>query len=402
MCHRPPPSSRLPSRPLLLGACLLLAGCAGLRPLPSPRLAPCAAVRTAPELWRCLDEIDPRLGAGVARAQPRESAYRSTARVVNGDLRRKLADQDPGRSCRGPIPEGFVAVDETPAETARAPLHAYFKPPRPGMPTVIVVHGLYDSKHSRYVRLTATFLARQGLGVLAPDMRWHGCLLAGWLPTLGIEESRDLLAWQGWLHRRSPASPVGLIGFSLGSLDVVHALAADATGELFRAGGVVVSLPAGLAASLTQLDDPPYVSDYGMQSFIRRFFQSALRHRMETLHLPAHGDRPFATFLAWLVRQPVFPAGTTAENLLARAEPVPHLSRVRRPLLLVASRRDPVLSQMGLADLRRTVAGNPEIRLLETTDGGHIGQPGTYPQWMADLLVRFFLAAPAVGAESPR
>jgi predicted alpha/beta-fold hydrolase len=372
---------------------LALAACAGLRPLPSPRLAACPAGAPLDELWRCLDATDRETGAGVGAPQPRESAFQSTTRVTNGDLGRKRRDQRAARACGGPIPAGFVRWDAPAAASGRAPLHAYVHPPATGRATVIVVHGLYDSKHARYVRLTAELLAREGFGVLVPDMRFHGCLLSrDWLPTLGVEEGRDLVAWAGALRDRYPATRVGLIGFSLGALDVVHALAADSDstgGAVFAAGGIAVSPPASLPLTLQRLDDPPTLADRGLQLLIGKFFQDALRTRMKELGIAGH-ERPFSLFLDWIVRQPGMPAGATPESFVAAGDPIPLLSRVRSPLLLIASRRDPIFAEGALVELRRGTAGLSGIHLLETTDGGHIGQIGRYPAWSAEVFTRFF------------
>jgi hypothetical protein len=40
--------------------------------------------------------------------------------------------------------------------------------------------------------------------------------------------------------------------------------------------------------------------------------------------------------------------------------------------------------------------GNAFVRVIETPGGGHIGQPGIYPQWMAEILNQFFSLAPGV------
>ncbi|HEX5760912.1 MAG TPA: alpha/beta fold hydrolase, partial [Thermoanaerobaculia bacterium] len=296
-------------------------------------------------------------------------------------------------------PAGFETVAADAAASGRAPLRAYYRPPAVGKPTVVVVHGLYDSKHSRYVRVTAERLAADGFGVLAPDMRWHGCLLTDFLPTLGVEEGLDLAAWSGWLSARQPRSPVGLVGYSLGSLAVVHALAAD--GGSFRAGGVAVSLPAALARTLAGLDDRPSLVRHGREALIRGFFRWALRVRMRALGVEEGPERrPFAALLAWVVRQPPFPPGTTPERAIERAGPLPQLAAVRRPLLLVIGLRDPVLSPAGVPKLAAAAAANPFLHLVATTDGGHIGHPGTYPRWTAEVYHRFFAASAGVDRAS--
>jgi predicted alpha/beta-fold hydrolase len=192
---------------------------------------------------------------------------------------------------------------------------------------------------------------------------------------------------------------VGLLGYSLGSLSVVHALAADGGRGAFAAGGIAVSPPAALARTLTALDDPPSLADYGLQALIRRFFQQALRTRMRALGVSEGPDRrPFAALLAWLVRQPPFPPGTTPERALAAAGPGPQLAAVRRPLLLVTSRRDPIFGAVALPELEAAAAANPAVHLVVTTDGGHIGHPGALPRWTAELYHRFFAASSGVGA----
>lgn len=384
-----------------LGLTVLLAGCSALRPLPTPSLASCAGPSTPQALWSCLEETDRAVGAGIRSPQPRESAYRATVRVTGRDLRRKRADQRARTACGGPVPDGFFLRNEPAAEPSRAPLRAYYHPPAPGRPTVVVVHGLYDSKHSRYVRLAAGYLAGRGYGVLVPDMRFHGCLLADWLPSLGPEEGRDLVAWGRLLLKERPESPVGLLGFSLGALDVVHALAAHAAGEVFRAGAVAVSPPADLPQTLTRLDDPPSFVDHGLLSLIRKFFHDAILTRMRSLGIPPEPghpwrERPFDRFLAWLARQPSFPPGTTPESLVTAGDVRRALPGIRRPLLLIASRRDPVFPDGTSSDLEDAARGNPWVHLIETTDGGHIGHPGTYPHWTAEVLHRFFAASAGV------
>jgi predicted alpha/beta-fold hydrolase len=389
---------------LTLLAATLLAGCAGLRPLPTPHLSACPAGGSLGAFWSCLDRTDGETHAGITGPQPRESAFHSTSRVTNGDLGRKRRDQHPEKACGGVIPPGFAAWEAEPPAPGRAPLRAYAHPPQPGRATVIVVHGLYDSKHARYVRVTAELLARAGFGVVVPDMRFHGCNFRGWLPTMGVEEGRDLVAWASLVRARYPGSPLGLLGFSLGALDVLHALARDAqdtgtSGALaFPAGGIAVSPPANLPLTLARLDDPPSLADDGFQRFIGQFFQSALRTRMRDLGLP-RAARPFDAFLAWLARQPPLPPGSTPATVLAAADPVPLLSQVQSPLLLVASRRDPIFFEGALLELRRASAGRPQIHLIETIDGGHIGQIGRYPEWSAELFTRFFAGSAGAVAE---
>lgn len=381
----------MPGLVLLAAAAVavLATGCSGLKPLPQPALPPCPEGGVE-ALWTCLDAI-PRAGR-------QESAFRSTQRAA--DLGRKRRDQSASTACDGPVPAGFRELSGIETAPGRPPLYALYRPPEPGRPVVIVVHGLYDSKHTRYVRVTAEALAAAGFGVLAPDMRWHGCLLSReWLPMLGVEEGRDLVAWAQWLAERHPGSAVGLVGFSLGGLAVVHA-AGGSGGETLTAGSVAVSPPAALGRTLDRFDARSYWSDRGALGFIDRFFRRTLKRRMRDLGLEP-GDEPFAELMAWRAAQAPPRFGLTPERLLELADPAPRIAAARRPLLLISDRVDPVFSGASVAELAAAAAANPMAHLIETGGGGHIGHPGTYPQWFAELLVRFFDAAPRTTAASP-
>lgn len=377
---------RLAAMPAELALAVAVPGV--LRPLPDPRRPLPDGIGDARGLWRAVTALAPGPG--------RESAFVSTARVAKRDLWRKRVDQEPELAGRGEPPPGFEAVDGLDAGTGRAPLHGLLRPPREGRGAVIVVHGMYDSKQSLYVKLAGEWLARQGWGVALVDMRWHGRLLSKrWLPTLGIEESRDLVAWASWLQDRWGERPVGLLGFSLGALSVIHALARPEAGAAFRLGGVALSPPASLGRALQGLDREVSYGRRGLEASILHTFQRLLRRRMELWGLDARPARPFGRFLEWLVPQlPEGPPSVAA--FLDRADPGTRLAGSRRPLLVVSSRDDPVFPELTADELEREARNHRNVEAIPTDAGGHIGHMGTYPAWIADLLHRFFGLAAGV------
>jgi predicted alpha/beta-fold hydrolase len=380
---------------LLSEAGLSLMGCRPLHPLPPPLLPVPDSIHTLEALWRQVE--------AVPRQDREESGFTSTIRVAKGDMWRRWADQVPGMAGIGSAPSGFAHVQVTTLAPGRAPLHALFHPPGSSGPTVIVIHGLYDSKLSRYILLTATALVRHGWGVLVPDMRWHGELLSrDWLPSLGIEEGLDLIEWGRWVQRQHPDRPVGLVGFSLGALDVVHALSHDAAGEVLRAGGIAVCPPAPLHRILQTLDRKARVAELGRNAFLRRFFQTALRIRTRRVGLDGSSQGLFGRFLEWLAAHGASGAGLTASRLLELADPLPLLPRCCRPLLVLASGNDSIYLERTAGRLAEAASANPFVRVIEIPGGGHIGQIGTYPQWMADILSQFFsLGTEAVAGSVP-
>jgi pimeloyl-ACP methyl ester carboxylesterase len=117
---------------------------------------------------------------------------------------------------------------------------------------------------------------------------------------------------------------------------------------------------------------------------------------MQNLDIVEDVPATFVGYLGWLSREGPFPEGTDAEAVLSRADPVPKIRAARRPLLVITGRNDPVYPSASAADLERAARSNPYARFVETPGGGHIGQLGLYPDWMATLMTRFFRAATGV------
>jgi len=397
----PPRATRrprsLPAALLLAVDLLLLAGCAGLKPLPTGPRAPAPGeippTLSPEELWQRV-EMDAPV---PTRA---ESAWRSTTRMVGGDLSNKRRAQRQATACWEDPPAGFEVLDGVKAPGA-APLFAYLHRGRPDRPLVFVLHGLYDSRNSLYVRRTAEALAARGFGVLVPDLRWHGCLLSeDWLPGLGVFEAQDLVAWSAHLRRElGTERPVGLLGFSLGGLAVIHALAREEAPEAFRAGGVTLSPPAALGRLLPRLEGPSWFADRGLLTLIDRGFRRYLEKRVKDQNIPVPPElagRPFQAVLRH-VGEKLFPAPVGSDAILRFTDPVPALRAARRPLLVLTAADDPLFGSTVAAELGAAAAGQSRVRVIETPHGGHIGQLGLYPDWTLSLLLRFFALAPAVG-----
>ncbi len=375
-----------------LGLAAVLAACRGLAPLPPPRPDHPQAATTAAALWASLAASNP-----VPAAE--ESAYRSTSRMILGGLGGKVRQQRAAQACRNQPPPGFSLLAGVPIEGA-PPLFAYRYAGLPDLPVVVVLHGLYDSKNTRYVTRTATWLAAQGFGVVVPDLRWHGCLLdEKWLPSLGFFEGPDLLAWGRWLAAQEPDRPLALVGFSLGGLDVIHALAQPGADAVFRGGGVAISPPAALSRTLASLDRPSHLADRGLLTLIDRGFKRFMATRLRDQRIavpPQLAGRPFAVILDHVLRARFGPLGVNPEMLYAMTDPAPRLAATRRPLLVLTSENDPLFGPTVAVELERSAAGNPWVHTITTPYGGHIGQPGLYPAWFATLLDRFLRQSAAI------
>lgn len=383
-------------RPLVAAFALVALGCRGLGPLPAPRsLEGAPEVLDLPGLWQWA-------GAAAPLAGRPESAFTSTMRMVWGEVRAKRKAQRAATACRNHVPPGYELLDGV-AVAGAAPLHAYLHHGRTDRPLIFLLHGLFDSKNAGYLRRTADLLTAQGFGVLIPDLRWHGCLLSDqWLPGLGTAEAQDLAVWAKHLERQMPGRAFGLLGYSLGGLDVIHALALPQAAETFRAGGIAISPPAELARTLAALDRESTLKDRGLLRLLDQGFKTYMRLRIADQKIPAGPggrDQPFRAMLEHVLTERYAALGMRREQLLTFADPAERITSAKRPLLILAADNDPFFGELTAAALTRAAAGNPWVRTIETPYGGHIGQPGLYPQWAADLITRFFALAGRVAPE---
>jgi predicted alpha/beta-fold hydrolase len=120
---------------------------------------------------------------------------------------------------------------------------------RPGGPTALMVHGLAGCVRAPYLVRVAIRLVDIGVRVVRMNLRGAG---AGFGSARGIYHAGrtdDLRAAARWMARRSPGSPIALVGFSLGA-NLVLKLAAEAAEEPLEGLDAVVAAnpPLDLAA----------------------------------------------------------------------------------------------------------------------------------------------------------
>jgi predicted alpha/beta-fold hydrolase len=329
------------------------------------------------KLWSCV---------GAPDSAKLEGGFASTLRIATGELtRRVVLNQTPSLSCNTAPWSGFEHVSQAVAGADR--LEAFVHAGDPVQPVVFVVHGLYDSNSNRYVRYVASALAAHGFGVVVPDMRWHGCLI-GLTNTLGILESADLMAWAKAIRdgqiRSLAGRPIGLIGFSLGALDVIDTASLPESTTRFDAGAIAVSPPAAVAEVRRRLDR--------LRTPMALYFRFTLRLRNRRLGIPFWSRQPFQSYLDSVAASHVTPF-PTMDDLIGAAEPARRLANVRRPLLILAAKNDPVLGQVAADAIAKAADSLPYVHVIETDEGGHIGIIGRDPQWFVNAMTNFFANA---------
>jgi predicted alpha/beta-fold hydrolase len=181
----------------------------------------------------------------------------------------------PGRRLQLPATYHEVDVDEGDRISALDSL-----PPgwRPGDPQALLIHGLAGCARAPYVVRFGVRLAAMGVRVVRMNLRGAG---AGFGSARGIYHAGrtdDLRTVAEWMARRSPDSPLALVGFSLGG-NLVLKLAAEAAERPLDVLDAVVAAnpPIDLAACCRHLQRPE-------NRIYDRHFVRMLRREATRLH----------------------------------------------------------------------------------------------------------------------
>ncbi|AJC70993.1 alpha/beta hydrolase [Thermococcus guaymasensis DSM 11113] len=209
-----------------------------------------------------------------------------------------------------------------------------------GDKTVIPLHGYTRSRWDEvYMRQTIEFLLNEGYSVLVFDFRAHG-KSEGNYTTVGERELIDVLSAVDWLKKNHPekAEKIGLVGFSMGAVVTIRALAEDER------------IACGVA------DSPPiYLNKTGARGL--KYFANL----PEWLY---HFVKPFTKLFT----------GGKELNMLEYAD------RVKKPLLLIAGENDPLVSPEEVREFyERNKKVNPDVELW-VTDAPHVRTLKLYPE----------------------
>ena len=268
----------------------------------------------------------------------------------------------------------------------------------PGVPHVLVLHGLEGSPASGYVRATLNEVARRGWGAVA--MAWRGCSgeLNRVLRSYSSGETEDPLFVCRHVRAAGVRGPLFAIGFSLGA-NALLKLLAETREDAPLDGAVAVSTPFDLAACARALDAPWSGGAIYRREFLRTLRAKALEKLREhpACGIPPEAVRRARTFHAF---DDAFTGPSNgyrdAADYYARASSGPLLGRICRPVLCISAEDDPMIPP---ETLPVSIPG-PYVQLLRTRSGGHVGfLAGSLlrPRFWAEAQAVEFLAHVARG-----
>lgn len=267
---------------------------------------------------------------------------------------------------------------------------------RPGVPHLLVLHGLEGTLHSNYAH---------GLLEQAHRRGWSGDILLfrscdgemNSAPRLYHSgETSDVAHIAQRLHMTGPDSPLVVCGVSLGGNVLLKWL-----GEL---GGAAPPLIARAAAVSV-----PFDLDRGSRFLERGFSRLYARHFLRTLIPKALGK---AAQYPGLIDEQATRAALTfrefddvataplhgfrdAADYYQRSSSLPLLGKIKVPTLLFSSRNDPFVPPDVLNDVSVVTAGSNELEADFTPTGGHVGWvegPPWSPSYFMESRVIEYLA----------
>jgi predicted alpha/beta-fold hydrolase len=273
---------------------------------------------------------------------------------------------------------------------------------RPGDRVAVLLHGLSGSHDSAHLRRLARLLIAERLRVVRPDLRGTGkSLPLARLPN-HAGRSDDVRAIVEAVHRWSPASPLLLIGFSLGG-NLALKLAGEAAERPVPGLDRVAAIgpPIDLvrcAVLLAQRRNRIYDS-----FFVRGLVAEARQRQRYFPDLPPLRLPPRLTLRQFDELYTVPRCGfIDSQDYYRRASALPLISRIRVPTLILSARDDPFIAVEPFEEL----APPPQVAVQVLPHGGHLGFVGWDGsggiRWAERRVVEWLLHPLAAGLGPPK
>ena len=289
------------------------------------------------------------------------------------------------------IQEAQARYFET-VERVKVLAHCSWQPDRSSRATLILLHGMEGSSDSRYMLGSAEKALRAGFNAIRLNMRNCGGTehLTSTLYHAGLTE--DLRAIVSELEEKDGLDQIYVAGFSLGG-NVVLKLAGEYGAEAPRAlrGVIGVSPSIDLAACADAIEMKSNLI-YGARFILS--LRARLRRKAELF--PRRYDTSQLRGV-WTIRKYddayVAPhwGFRDAADYYERASALRVIDRIAIPALIIHAKDDPFIPCSQFA--RAAVTANPNIEILATDHGGHVGfisaSEGSNRFWAERMVVEF-------------
>jgi len=341
-----------------------------------------------------LDTASPALRTIAGRTLPWLTDFVPHRLLRNGHLQTIAGNFWPRPPFRLHAEEATVEVD--PADGSRVLCHCHWqpRPVRASRLTVVLLHGLEGSSHSRYICGIASRAWAAGMNVVRMNMR-NCCGTEALTPTLYHSgRSADVGAVVEYFAALHGLERVALVGYSMGG-NLMLRLAGEWGCRAPLAAVATVCPVIDLAPSADALHEPANraYERHFLRGLMRRIGRKAELYP-ETYHLAGLGPiRSIREFDDKVVAP--YCGFRDADDYYYRVASARVLDRITVPALVLCAKDDPFIRL--LPETRARLLANPHITFIETRHGGHCAflgrDPGDDIHWAEATIMRFLAAA---------
>ncbi len=240
----------------------------------------------------------------------------------------------------------------------------------PGDPAAVLVHGLGGCARSPYmVRVGKRLVDRCRVRVVRMNLRGAGSGFGGARSYYHSGKTTDLRQVVAWLARRAPASPITLVGFSLGANVVLKLAGESATDPVEQLGGVVAANPpVDLEACCRQIQQPS-------NRLYDRNFVRLLQGEVSRLHarFPELGTVDLKSAQSLLAFDDLYTAPRNgflhAHDYYQQSSANRWISQIQVPGLIIHALDDPFIPPGAFTSIRFPTSVTLEL----VPHGGHLG-----------------------------
>lgn len=244
----------------------------------------------------------------------------------------------------------------------------------PGVPRLLLLHGLEGTVRSHYAQGLLNEAARRGWGADLLIFRSCGSEMNRTRRFYHSGETTDTAFALERISREFPASPLALAGVSLGGNVLLKFLGErgnDLPPQLKAAAAI--SVPFDLSRSARRINR-------GLSRLYQRFFLNSLRRKAQQKAqrfpdlAPASGITALRTLEDFdnLITGPLH-GFRDAQDYYERSSSLPWLERIKLDTLLLSAIDDPMLPPEVLDEVRGVARRNPALHLEFVERGGHAG-----------------------------
>lgn len=264
------------------------------------------------------------------------------------------------------------------------PLHGIVTVPPRAKGTIVGTYGITGTLENQwFLRILGRKAAEAGYAVVLFDWRAHGktAALSSTLTSDGLYEGQDFVEIAVQAKALGCPPPFWFTGYSLGGQlalwGIKAAQAVETTPDFSAAdigGGAVICPSVDSTRSLR------YLMSHPLGQYIEKAISEQLKILAWDLHqrYPQEFD-PAAIARAnsiWGFDQELVIGRLgfeTVEDYYAASSPLPLLPHLEKPTLILYAADDPMFDPTLVPDLRTACAGNKNVDLVLTDQGGHVG-----------------------------